>query len=166
MYRFKTPRFRQARGFTMTEMMVALLVLSVGLLGIAALQLTSLRSTHTSAMRSQATLLAYDITDRMRANRTAALNADYDINEGEEGTAGTVAGNDLIAWKKSIQATLPGYTDDGESMPADGSVRRDGRLFTVNIFWGDTTDDATDEASTTGARTKLSFTMQTQLTNQ
>ena len=59
----------RSRGFTLVEVLVALVVLSIGLLGVAALQLTSLRSNHSSAMRSQATFLAYDIIDRMRANR-------------------------------------------------------------------------------------------------
>src|SRR5262249_56408603 len=63
-------RSRRARGFTLIEALVALLVLSIGLLGVAALQLTSLRSNPSSSFRSQATLLAYDVVDRMRANPT------------------------------------------------------------------------------------------------
>jgi len=65
------------RGFTLIEILVALLVLSLGLIGLAMLQATGLRYNNESYMRSQATILAYDIIDRMRANKSAADAADY-----------------------------------------------------------------------------------------
>ena len=55
-------------GFTLIEVLVAMLVLAVGLLGLAGLQATSLRNNQSAYNRSQATQLAYDIADRMRAN--------------------------------------------------------------------------------------------------
>ncbi|HLE93281.1 MAG TPA: type IV pilus modification protein PilV, partial [Sulfuricaulis sp.] len=58
----------QHRGFSLIEVLVALLVLSIGLLGLAALQTTSLQYNTGSYFRTQATFLAYDIIDRMRAN--------------------------------------------------------------------------------------------------
>jgi type IV pilus assembly protein PilV len=150
---------RRARGFTLVEMLVALVVLSIGLLGVAALQLTSLRSNHSSAMRSQATFLAYDIIDRMRANREAALAGEYNVALGDGGTAGTVAGDDVIAWKENVAATLPAIDDAGTPEPADGSVVQNGNIFTITIRWADWDD--------TGAagRVPLEFTMDTQLVN-
>ena len=59
------------RGFTLVEAMVALIVLSVGLLGIAALYVETLRASRTSLHRTQAVNLATDLADRMRANRDA-----------------------------------------------------------------------------------------------
>ena len=56
------------QGFTLLEVLIALLVLSIGLLGLAALQTTGLRSNQMANMRTVATQLAYDIADRMRAN--------------------------------------------------------------------------------------------------
>jgi len=147
----------RARGFTLIEALVALVVLSIGLLGVAALQLTSLRSNHSSAMRSQATFLAYDIIDRMRANREAAVDGLYDIALGEEGETGTVAGDDLIAWKQNIARTLPAIDNAGDAEPADGSVVRNGDIFTVTIRWADWDDSGAT------ARTPLEFTMDTQL---
>ncbi|HEU4781279.1 MAG TPA: type IV pilus modification protein PilV [Steroidobacteraceae bacterium] len=149
----------RSRGFTLIEALVALVVLSIGLLGVAALQLTSLRSNHGSAMRSQATFLAYDIIDRMRANRTAALAGNYNIALGVAGVAGTVAGNDLVAWKQNIARTLPAVDNAGTPEPADGSVRQDGDIFTVTIRWSDWDDSGAT------ARTPLEFTMDTQLLN-
>jgi len=65
------------RGFTLIEILIALLVLSLGLIGLAMLQATGLRFNNDSYMRSQATILAYDIIDRMRANKTSADAGDY-----------------------------------------------------------------------------------------
>lgn len=56
-------------GFTMIEVLIAVLVLSIGLLGLAGLQAASLHNNHSAYLRSQATLLAYGIADRMRANQ-------------------------------------------------------------------------------------------------
>lgn len=164
MTRTASTRRSSARGFTMTEVLVALFVLSVGLLGIAALQLTSLRSNHASAMRSQATFLAYDIIDRMRANRQVALDDGYRIGENETAATGTVAGNDLVAWKSAIARTLPGVDqdDDGKVDVANGSIRRNGNVFVVDIVWGDSSDDPKNN---TGARTPVHFQMETQLNN-
>jgi type IV pilus assembly protein PilV len=146
-------------GFTLVEILVALVVLSIGLLGVAALQLMSLRSNHGSAMRSQATFLAYDIVDRMRANRSAAIAGDYNIDLGDEGDAGTIAGDDLIAWKQNIARTLPAIDNAGVAEFADGSVELNGNIFTVTIRWNDY------EATGDTGRTPLEFTMSTQLVN-
>lgn len=72
--------FNRARlhGFTLVEVLVALLVLSIGLLGLAALQTTSLKFNTDSYVRTQATLLAYDIIDRMRSNTTGLYAGNYD----------------------------------------------------------------------------------------
>src|SRR5215475_1378096 len=99
-------RFR-GRGFTLVEALVALVVLSIGLLGLAALQLTSLKGNHGSATRTQAVYLAYDIIERMRSNPTAASAGSYNIAIGNAGTGGTVAGDDLVAWKQNIVNALP-----------------------------------------------------------
>src|ERR1700750_1982034 len=93
----------QQRGMTLIEVLVTLVLISVGLLGVAALQLTSLRSNQEAFVRSQASALAGDILDRMRSNQAGTLNGDYAvdgataINNGT-GTSGTAAEKDLKAW--------------------------------------------------------------------
>jgi len=67
-----------ARGFTMLEVLVAILVVTLGLLGLAGLQTVSLRNNTSSAQRTIATQLAYDMADRMRANWASVLQGDYD----------------------------------------------------------------------------------------
>lgn len=64
-------------GFTLVEILVALLVLSFGLIGLAMLQATGLKFNSDSYQRTQATIAAYDIIDRMRANKTAADAGNY-----------------------------------------------------------------------------------------
>lgn len=143
---------RQSRGFTLVEMLIALIVLSIGLLGVAALQISSLRSNGSAASRSQATLLAYEIVDRMRANQVAARAGAYDIAFGANPAGGTVAGDDLTAWRTNLAATL-GST-------ATSSIVRNGAgaatTFVVSIRWSDATD-------TGEARAPLTLAMETQL---
>lgn len=71
----------QIRGFSLIEVLVALAVLSIGLLGLAALQTTGLKFSHQSYERTQATLQAYDIIDRIRTNKSGTgntVNTTYD----------------------------------------------------------------------------------------
>jgi len=65
------------KGFTLLEILITVLILSVGLLGIAGLQVTSLKNNHSSYQRTQATLLAYDVVDRMRTNFNAVSLSNY-----------------------------------------------------------------------------------------
>lgn len=130
MIRFANHHHRpgRQRGFTMTEVLVTVLILAIGLLGLAGLQSASLRSNHSAMLRSQATVLAYDIVDRMRANRDAALDGDYDIDLGDTPTGSSMVAGDLIAWKGNLDAMLPA---------GDGAVERDGTGFTITVQWDD-----------------------------
>jgi type IV pilus assembly protein PilV len=109
------------QGFTLLEVLIALLILSIGLLGLAALQTTGLRSNEMASMRTNSTMLAYDISDRMRANPQGITDGDYVIDSGPvTGTADCIAGDcttsqlatfDLLQWKAAI-AVLPGGQGD------------------------------------------------------
>ena len=111
---------------TLVEALVALVVLSVGLLGIAAMQMTALRNNLGAHLRSQATVMAYDIADRMRANRTAANANAYVIGAGAAPGGATLAAIDLVAWKNTLASTLPS---------GDGQIQRVGNLFRITITW-------------------------------
>ena len=99
---------RRNRGFTLVEAMVALIVLSVGLLGIAALYVETLRANRTSLYRTQAVNMATDIGDRMRSNRNPA--AAYACGSPCDPTAGgnAIAIADLTDWMNQIAVQLPG----------------------------------------------------------
>ena len=76
------------RGFTLIEVLVATVILSFGLLGLAAMQISSLRHNQSSYQRGQATQIGYELADLMRANRDAAIAGNYNI----DGTSPTQAG--------------------------------------------------------------------------
>src|SRR5687768_7965049 len=86
-------------GMSLIEVLVTLVIISVGLLGVAALQLATVRNNYDAFVRSQAAVLAGDVLDRMRANRRAALNGDYRINFDQAITAPTTAAErDVSLW--------------------------------------------------------------------
>lgn len=66
-----SPTRLRAGGFTLIEVLVALVVLAIGLLGIAALYIDSLRASRTALLRTQAIAVASDLADRIRVNRAA-----------------------------------------------------------------------------------------------
>lgn len=118
-------------GFTLLEVLVAILVLSIGLLGLAGLMASSLRNNHSAYQRTQATWLAYDIIDRMRVNRASALASGYNIGIGTavSGSAG-LAGADVTDWKTTVANSLPAGDGSVTVTPAT-------RAVTVIIQWND-----------------------------
>lgn len=96
------------QGFGLIEILVSMLVLGVGILGMVGLQLNSMKFNHTASVRTQATFLAYDLSDRMRANRMRARAGDYDTALTANAPSGTaIAAVDLQQWKAALAAQLP-----------------------------------------------------------
>lgn len=93
-------RPRRSGGFTLVEAMVALVVLSIGMLGIAALYMETLRASRSALYRTEAVTLAADLADRIRANRNPA-NAYTGAGQN------AVAQADLLAWNAEV-GNLPG----------------------------------------------------------
>lgn len=133
---------RRVSGFTLLEVLVAILVLSIGLLGLAGLQTHSLRNNHTAFLRSQAVALAYDALDRMRSNRTAALatGSVFNTSFGDSETTPACTSNCSIsdmaqhhvgAWKGDV-ARLPG--------PGQGRINIASGRATVQVRWVDNRD--------------------------
>jgi len=138
------PTGRVMQGFTLLEVLVALLVLSIGLLGLAGMQTLSLRNNQSAFQRSQAVVLAYDALDRVRGNRDQA--ASYVTTFDEESadfsttncpaagcTAAQMAGNDLAAWKAEVTRLPAGA----------GQIAIDANnQATVEVRWSDNRDGA------------------------
>ena len=101
---------RGQRGFTLVEALVALLVLSIGLLGIAALYVETLRASRTSLYRTQAVNFATDLADRMRANRLPANAYECGSPCVPANGGNPIADADLLDWMTRIGAALPGGT--------------------------------------------------------
>lgn len=138
-----SPRRRQ-RGIGLVEVLVALLVFSIGVLGLAKLQLLSLSNTNTAYMRSQASLLAYGLLDRMRANPQSASSGKYDLSLAGALPGGTtvvncdtnsctptqLATDDLSRWLSDVSTTLP---QGKASVSTNTSAQPE--LVTVTIEW-------------------------------
>ncbi len=139
-------------GFTLMEVLVAFLILSVGLLGLAGLQMKGLAYAHQSYQRSLATLLAQDMADRMRANRPAVLAGNYQLTSAPtdpgftcSGTAPCTPANlavlDLYQWyHQEIAADLPNGkgvvcvdSNPSDSTPCDGA----GGIYSIIVSWSE-----------------------------
>ena len=103
-------------GFTLLEVMVAIIVLSLGLLGLAGLQAASLRNNQTAYYRGIATQQAYDMADRIRANLAGVRAGDYKLRTGIPTdpacfttgcSAADMATTDVFQWNTANAALLP-----------------------------------------------------------
>jgi type IV pilus assembly protein PilV len=119
----------------MVEVLVALVVLSVGMLGISALYVISMRSGTSAIYRTQAVSLANDLAERVRANRNAniayrgpAANNNC-VNGGVVCTPAQLAANDLFVWNRQVAATLPAAT---WTVGVTGGITPFTYLITVN----------------------------------
>jgi type IV pilus assembly protein PilV len=126
---------RRDRGFTLLEVLITLIVMAVGLLGIAGVIANGMKVTHSAYSRSQASWLANDIIDRMRGNRETAVGADLPYNIAVGGAldmtdTSNVPKADLVAWRSALATALPSGT---------GGVNVDAvtNKVTVTIQWDD-----------------------------
>ncbi len=117
---------KRTAGFSLVEVLVSIVILSVALLGTAGLTAASLKSTNTSYYRSQATFLADDILDRMRANITRARAGGYDIDAGGPKATDGVELFDSEEWLQALEDSLPGGT---------GTVDVEDDVVTVVVMW-------------------------------
>ena len=145
-------RVNRNEGFSLFELLIALLVMSIGLLGLAQLQSTGIRSNDSATQRTLATFLAADVADRLRSNMTlmsAGQSIDTKWNDlnallvnttgggvSDPGCGSTCVGADDIAdWAvNGVQGLLPG----GQAI-----VARKGGFFEITIMWDDNRSGAT-----------------------
>jgi type IV pilus assembly protein PilV len=130
-------------GFSLIEVMIAILVLAFGLLGFALLQTMNVRFTKSAQQRTIATNLAYELVDVMRSQRSQASfynGITYGSFSGvttptggcARTSAATPAAN-ITRWKCEVRNALPGG-DAEVKLLANGQV-------TVSVRWGDATWD-------------------------
>ncbi len=146
-------------GFSLLEALITALVLAIGLLGMAGLQGTALKRNHSSYLRSQAVVMAYDMMDRMRSNRTAALAGSYNLTYGSTPTTTScssactpaqLALYDQGEWLNSL-SKLPG----GEGAI---TVNATTGVTTVTVYW-----DEERNNTTLNATNSMQFTLSTVL---
>lgn len=126
-------RVNSQRGFGLIEVLIAVLVLAIGLLGMASLQATGMQMITGSLSRSQAVLLADDLIERARANRAnvasyaiADVAPDCDPDHHFNTVGGSVAGRDVADWQNNVGCLLPG----GKAV-----VTVNDRFMTIEVRW-------------------------------
>jgi len=107
-------RHRHQTGFSLVEVLITLVIMSVGMLGIAGLYVQSMQAGRTSMFRHHAVNLAGDVADRIRANpRAAAAYTDDDgannncVLGGADCNPAEMAANDIFLWKAQAAESLP-----------------------------------------------------------
>ena len=135
MNKCKDIRNRIEFGSTLIEVLITVMVLSVGLLGMATLQFDAIKRNTDSYLRSQAVNLAYDMSDRIRSNRSGAADDSYVIAiDGVIAGKTTQASLDLKVWLANLAAELPS---------GDGQITKTGNEFTITVCWDETRDGLT-----------------------
>jgi type IV pilus assembly protein PilV len=119
-------KFRM-KGFSLVEVMVSILVLALGVIGAAGMQLTALRTSQQSSLHTMALQLASEMADRVRTNDSQLrrkdadnpfLDLDYSASQAQTGARATLcysqscdgdqlADFDLYEWKARLHAALP-----------------------------------------------------------
>jgi type IV pilus assembly protein PilV len=148
----KTIMDRQ-RGVTLVEVMVAVLVAAVGVLGAAAMQLSALKYTDSSRMTSQASFIVYDVIDRIRANAAAGVLDNYAMSSvaAAPGSASSVLDQDKIDFANNVSELLT----DGA-----GSITVNQSQVTVEVSWSEGRAGGNDDA---GQAQRGAFSVTTQV---
>jgi type IV pilus assembly protein PilV len=172
---------RNTKGFVLVEVLVAMVILAVGMLGIAGLLVTTLKSNSSAYLKQQAVQSAYDVLDNMRANQAQAIAGTYNACNMQVNcasglsspsatepspscdtaacTAAQMAAWDLWRWTAVDLPQLPGGTGSVNATTVAG-----GTLVTVIVQWNDSpAASKLGNASTSPATGLAQYTIQTLL---
>lgn len=179
MLRVRDNSYYRQTGFSLIEVLISIFVLSVGLLGAASIQLQGMQNAQSAYLRSQATIIAYDMADRMRANPVGLANGDYDVPTATADadclttvgcTPVELADHDYFEWNgngvtsNSISNILPlgggivcidSSPDDGNS--ADAACDGLGTVYAIKVWWSDDRSQANANARIQRFVTTVSF---------
>lgn len=106
------------QGFTMLEVLIAVLIFSLGIIGVAGLLIFSIQSNHVAYLRTQVTFLAHNMANRMGANPVGLWSGDYNITAIKAGgtavsscaagcSSADLATHDIEAWSQQLHTFLP-----------------------------------------------------------
>lgn len=127
-------------GASLLEVLIAVLILAIGMLGIAALQAITLKNTQSASERTTAVIQSYAMLDMLRANRGAAVagayNQGYLCEAPEDPAASRIAG-DMDRWIGQMQETM-GST-------ACGRITCAAQTCTIGVRWNDSRASGGDD---------------------
>lgn len=129
-------------GFTLLEVLIALVILSIGLLGIAALQGVGLRSSHGAYLTSQASLLAYDMADRIRANPDEFTQYNGFVTDCPNDIPDApLVSADLAGWSCAVDNLLP----EGSGTIIGDNTNPNFVRYTIRVEWQDLQSQEVDD---------------------
>lgn len=140
------PRYDQ-RGATLLEVLVAILVLSFGLLGLGALQANALKNNQSSFQRTQAVMLSYFIIDSIRIDRVNVTNYTMGKTCTPPTSASGLAKTTQKLWLETVQKNL------GAS--ACGEVNCTSGVCAVKIYWDDARGTGGSDTQSIETKTRL-----------
>ncbi len=117
---------RHQSGVALLEVVITALIMAVGLLGMAAMQLRSVQFNQAAYLRSQASFLAGDMAERMRLDRPNARDGRYDVAYEGQKQGDSLADSEVNDWKTLLSNTLPA---------GDGAIDCDDNVCRVSIRW-------------------------------
>ena len=136
------------KGFSLVEVLIALIIMSVGMLGIAGLYVHSLQAGRTSMLRHQAVTLAGDIADRIRANPiageayTVAAGADNGcVATGATCNAEQMAAHDISLWQSQAADFLPPFADQSQQVVVTFDSGVTPPTYSITVRWDEPTPD-------------------------
>jgi type IV pilus assembly protein PilV len=157
---------KSSGGFTMLEVLIAIVVIAFGLLGVAGLQVVALKNNQSASYRLIATTLANDMIDRIKTNNVGADAGEYNKpnpNAYTTPVAGCLlasgcspqelAQNDRFEWARMVEAALPGGSaivcldstpDDGLNATAPQCDGDGQTLYAIKIWWADERNQTAD----------------------
>jgi type IV pilus assembly protein PilV len=139
-------------GVALIEILITVLVLAIGLLGLAGLQTRTLRFTQTSVQHTQALLLSNEMADRMRSNPAGVTTGAYKTGAtgddclGNPCTPAQLAGYDIAQWNESLRDGRRLVNGSGviciDSTPDDGTPGADGcdnsgTVYAIKLWWNE-----------------------------
>ena len=160
--RRKLFNYRQQKGSTLIEVLVTLFIMAVGLLGLASMQVISIKNVNNSQFRTLATDYAYDMAERMRANSSGVDAGEYDDLDTDSASnpnctacsTSEMAKFDEYEWASLIsQDVIAGGLPSGQ-----GTVTENSGVYDINISW-----DEQDRDSDGGLVNTAQFTLSVQL---
>ncbi|MEM7283656.1 MAG: type IV pilus modification protein PilV [Pseudomonadota bacterium] len=142
----------KTQGFTLVEVLVALVVMSVGMLGIAALYVSGVQGTRGAIFQTKAINLAADMADRIRSNRTApaayaAAGAGAAADCADDGAAGAnlctpaqIAANDVFVWNQTLnnaRTGLPAPINGAQMGTVAVNPATTPPTYTITVNWSE-----------------------------